>query len=82
MVHMRKMKTDLLDLFSVVRLRPRWAEASSAGPVVESGSIGWTEASLVCRPEPTVDVLREEVGTIATVKVTEAARGPEVRNVA
>ena len=82
MVHIRKMKTNLLDLFSVVRLGPRWAEASSAGPVVESGSIGWTEASLVCRPEPTVDVLWEEIGTIAAVKVTETARGPEVRNVA
>ena len=82
MVHMRNMKTDLLDLFSVVRLRPRWAEASSAGPVVESGSIGWTEASLVCRPEPSVDVLWEEVGTIATVKVTETTGGPEVRNIA
>ena len=82
MVHMIKMKTDLLDLFSVVRLGPRWAEASSAGPVVEGGTIGWTETSLVRRPEPSVDVLWEEVGTIATVKVTETARGPEVRNVA
>ena len=80
MVHMGKM--NLLDLFSVVRLRPRWAEPSSAGPVVESGSIGWTEASLVCRPEPTVDVLREEVGPVAAVKVTQAARGPEVGHVA
>ena len=79
---MGKLKTDLLDLFSVVRLRPRWAEPSGAGPVVEGGAIGRAETSLVGGPEPSVDVLREEVGTIAAVKVTETARGPEVRNVA
>merc|ERR1740129_1355442 len=80
--HARLRLTVLLNLFSVVWLRPRRAETSSAGPVVEGGTIGWTETSLVCRPEPTVDVLREEVGTVATIKVTETAGGPEVRNVA
>ena len=72
----------LLNLFPVVRLRSRGAETSGAGPVMEGGTIGRTETSLVCRPEPSVDVLREEVRAVATVKVTETTRGPEVRNVA
>ena len=72
----------LLNLFSVVWLRPRGAETSSAGPVMEGGTIGWTETSLVCRPEPSVDVLWEEVRPVATVKVTETTGGPEVRNIA
>jgi len=74
--------TVLLNLFSVVRLRSRGAETSSAGPVMEGGTIGWTETSLVGRPEPPVDVLWEEVGAVATIKVTETTGGPEVRNVA
>ena len=74
--------TNLLNLFSVVWLRSRGAETSSAGPVVEGGTVGWTETSLVCRPEPAVDVLREEVRPVATVKVTETTGGPEVRNIA
>ena len=36
---------------------------------------------LVSRPEPTVNVLREEVGPVAAVKITEPAGRPEVRNV-
>merc|ERR1719460_1479968 len=72
----------LLNLFSVIRLRSRGAETSSAGPVVEGGTIGWTETSLVRRPEPSVDVLREEVRPVATVKVTETTGGPEVRYIA
>ena len=49
---------------------------------MEGGTIGWTETSLVCRPEPSVDVLWEEVRPVATVKVTETTGGPEVRNIA
>ena len=49
---------------------------------MEGGAIGRAETSLVGGPEPTVDVLREEVGPVAAVKVTQAARGPEVGHVA
>ena len=33
-------------------------------------AVGWAETSLVGGPEPPVDVLWEEVGTVATIKVT------------
>ena len=49
---------------------------------MEGGAIGRAETSLVGGPEPTVDVLREEVGPVAAVKVAQAARGPEVGHVA
>ena len=49
---------------------------------MEGGTVGWAETSLVGGPEPPVDVLREEVGPVAAVKVTQAARGPEVGHVA
>ena len=74
--------SPLLDLLPVVWLRPGRSEAPSAGPVVEGGTVGRAETSLVGRPEPPVDVLREEVGPVAAVKVTQAARGPEVGHVA
>ena len=49
---------------------------------MEGGTVGGAETSLVRGPEPTVDVLREEVGPVAAVKVAQAARGPEVGHVA
>ena len=55
---------------------------SGSGPVVEGRvAVGWCEAGLVGRPEPAVQVLREEVGTVATIEVAETARSPEIRNV-
>ena len=42
------------------------------------GGVGGREASLVGGPEPSVDALGEEVGAVATVKVAETARGPDV----
>ena len=49
---------------------------------MEGGAIGRAETSLVGGPEPPVDVLREEVGPVAAVKVAQATRGPEVGHVA
>ena len=68
----------LLNLFPVVRLRSRGAETSGAGPVMEGGTIGRTETSLVCRPEPSVDVLGFEVWTITTIEVTKSSGSPDV----
>ena len=45
---------------------------------MELVSVGGREPGLVGRPEPAVDVLGEEVGPVATVKVAETARGPDV----
>jgi len=72
----------LLDLLPVVRLGPGWVEAPCGRPVVEGGpAVCGREPGLVGRPEPAVDVLGEEVGSVAAVKVTQTARGPEVRHV-
>ena len=50
---------------------------------MERGSaVGWRQPGLVGRPEPAVQLLREEVGTVAAVEVTESAGGPEVGHVA
>lgn len=46
---------------------------SSEGPVMESSSICGIEPSLISRPEPAIDVLGEEIGTVTTVKVTQTA---------
>ena len=69
-----------LGLLPVVRLLP--AEAPGVRPVVEGpAGVGGRHRHLGGRPEPAVDVLREEVGSVAAVKVTQTARGPEVRHV-
>ncbi len=41
-------------------------------------AVGGRESGLVGRPEPAVDVLGEEVGSVAAVKVAQTARGPDV----
>jgi len=74
--------TVLLDLFSVVRLSAWRVESSGEGPVVEAaGRVGGTESGLVSGPEPSVDGLGEEVGSVAAVEVTKSARSPEVGHV-
>ena len=52
---------------------------SSLRPVMELVSgVGWCEASLVGRPEPSIDVLRSEIGPVTSIKVTETAGSPDV----
>ena len=45
---------------------------------MEAVSVGGRHLGLVGAPEPAVDVLGEEAGGVATVKVAEPARRPEV----
>merc|ERR1712025_1169189 len=40
-----------------------------------------SQPCLVGRPEPSVDVLGEEIWSVTTIKVTQTARGPEVGNI-
>jgi len=69
--------TMQLCLLSVVRLR--YTQSTCVGPVMEpSGAIGGWHGHLVSRPEPTIDVLWEEIRSVTTIKVTQTARGPEV----
>ena len=51
---------------------------SGGGPVVEPVAVGGRHFGLVGAPEPAVDVLGEEAGGVAAVKVAEPARRPEV----
>ena len=69
----------LLGLLPVVWLGP--VRPPGVGPVSELRPVGRTHLDLVGRPEPTVDVLGEELWLVATVKVTFPAGGPEVRDV-
>jgi len=74
--------TVLLDLFSVIWLSAWRVESSSEGPVVEAGGrVGGAEPGLVSRPEPSVDSLGEEVGSVTAVEVAKSARSPEVGHV-
>ena len=69
-----------LSFLSVVWLL--YTQPPSVGPVVEGpGGVGGGHGHLGGGPEPAVDVLGEEVGPVAAVKVTETAGGPEVRHV-
>ena len=45
---------------------------------MECPSVCWVEPDLVGRPEPAVDVLREELVTVTTVEVAQTAWGPDV----
>ena len=55
---------------------------SGGGPVMEgTRRVGRRQSSLVSRPKPSVNVLGEEIRTVASVKVTKSARGPEIGHV-
>ncbi len=49
--------------------------------VEASGAVCGAQPVLVGGPEPAIDVLGEEVGLVAAVEVTKAARGPEVLHI-
>ena len=69
--------TMQLGLLSVVRLRH--SQSSSVAPVVEPvAGVGGGHGHLVGGPEPAVDVLGEQVWSITSIKVAEAARSPEI----
>merc|ERR1712168_1479726 len=68
----------LLYLLSVIRLRS--TSPSCLRPVVELVTISWGHFYLVCRPEPTIDQLGEELRLVATTEVTFPARRPKVRH--
>ena len=51
---------------------------SGERPIVEGSAISGVKPGLIGGPEPSVDFLGEEVGTIATVKVAQTARCPDV----
>lgn len=51
---------------------------SGERPIVEGSAISGVKPGLIGRPEPSVDFLGEEVGTIATIKVAQTARCPDV----
>lgn len=70
--------TSLLNLFTVVRLASGGVESSSERPIVEGSAISGVKPGLIGGPEPSVDFLGEEVGTIATIKVAQTARCPDV----
>jgi len=70
--------TSLLDLFTVVRLASGGVESSGERPIVEGSAISGVKPGLIGGPEPSVDFLGEEVGTIATIKVAQTARCPDV----
>ncbi len=44
-------------------------------------AVGGGEPGLVGGPEPAVDVLGEEVGAVAAIKVAQAAGSPEVLHI-
>lgn len=74
--------TVLLDLLSVVGLSAWGVESSGEGPVMEgTRRVGRGQSSLVSRPKPSVNVLGEEIRTVASVKVAKSARGPEIGHV-
>jgi len=80
--HARLGVTVLLDLLSVVGLSAWGVESSGGGPVMEgTRRVGRRQSSLVSRPKPSVNVLGEEIRTVASVKVTKSARGPEIGHV-
>jgi len=69
-----------LDLLSVIRLSA--FESSGERPIMEVTSrVGWGQSSLVSGPKPSVNVLGEEIGTVASVEVTKSARSPEIGHV-
>ena len=51
---------------------------SGERPIVEGSAISGVKPGLIGGPEPSVDFLGEEVGTIATIKVAQTARCPDV----
>ena len=66
-----------LDLLPVIWLLE--PHASSVGPVVEPvGGVGGGHGHLVGGPEPSVDVLGEQVRSVTPVKITQSSRGPKV----
>lgn len=73
--------SSLLSCFTVIGLTTGWVESSGEGPVLESSSICGIEPSLISRPEPSIDLLGEEIRAVATVKVTQASRCPDIFDV-
>ena len=69
----------LLGLLPVVWLGP--ARPPGVAPVSELRPVGWAHLHLVGGPEPPVDVLGEEVGTVAAVEVAQTPGGPEVGHI-
>ena len=51
---------------------------SGERPIVEGSAISGVKPGLIGGPKPSVDFLGEEVGTIATIKVAQTARCPDV----
>jgi len=59
------------------------ARSSGERPVSESasGAVGGGDGGLIGGPEPTVDVLGEESGSVTSVEIAETARSPDVFDV-
>jgi len=65
-------------LFPFTGIGLLFAGTSGVGPFLERSSICGIHLCVVSSPEPSIDVLGEEIISVAAIKVTQTSRGPDV----